>query len=407
VIVVTSAEEDDRVQIRPLRGDDDLDAQLDLSERAFGTKSGDERTVWRQLTEFAIGNGASTGVFADGRPVGSACYFPTRQWWYGRAVPMAAVAGVKVAPEDRGRGIGRRMMSALLGQIAAQGFPLSVLYPATTPIYRSLGWELAGGTYYASIPARSLRPLIPPDVPDEPGRPSRIRRAGPGDAASVIDVIGRVHEAARHSGPMTWDAVAMAIVLGRPAFYSYLCDDGFTTYRWHNGNDDLFVAGVHAASAETLRELWSVIASHASTAHTVHAWINPADPLWWLTKERDGNITSRLRWMLRVVDAPAAIAGRGFPPAVQLSVPLLIDDQARPANSGRWLLSVADGKGELTRDGTGRPPLMLGTRGLAALYAGTPMTSLRLAGLAAGGDPDADPVLDAAFAATPFLLDAF
>ena len=36
-----------------------------------------------------------------------------RQWWYGRAVPMAGVAGVKVAPEDRGRGVGRAVMTAL------------------------------------------------------------------------------------------------------------------------------------------------------------------------------------------------------------------------------------------------------------------------------------------------------
>jgi predicted acetyltransferase len=30
-----------------------------------------------------------------------------RQWWHGRAVPMAGVAGIKVAPEYPGRGVGR------------------------------------------------------------------------------------------------------------------------------------------------------------------------------------------------------------------------------------------------------------------------------------------------------------
>ena len=51
--------------------------------------------------------------------------------------------------------------------------------------------------------------------------------------------------------------------------------------------------------------------------------------------------------------------------------------------------------------------LVLGARGLAALYAGTPVGTLRQAGLAAGGTPDGDEALDAAFAATPFMLDAF
>ena len=56
--------------------------------------------------------------------------------------------------------------------------------------------------------------------------------------------------------------------------------------------------------------------------------------------------------------------------------------------------------------GTG-PPLTLGARGLAALYAGTPLGTLRQAGLAAGGTPEDDAALDAAFAATPYMLDAF
>ena len=74
-----------------------------------------------------------------------------RQWWHGRAVPMAGVGGVKVAPEQRGRGTGRALMTEVLRVIADRGYPLSVLYPATAPLYRSLGWELAGGLYRGLI----------------------------------------------------------------------------------------------------------------------------------------------------------------------------------------------------------------------------------------------------------------
>jgi hypothetical protein len=49
----------------------------------------------------------------------------------------------------------------------------------------------------------------------------------------------------------------------------------------------------------------------------------------------------------------------------------------------------------------------LGPRGVAALYAGTPVAALRLAGLASGGTPDADAALDAAFAAAPYMVDDF
>ena len=166
---------------------------------------------------------------------------------------------------------------------------------------------------------------------------------------------------------------------------------------------------VHARTPETLRALWSVIASHSSTTDDVSGWTGPRDPFWWLTRERDATITYRSMWMLRVVDAGAAVAARGFPPGVAASAPLEIHDQARPANSGHWQLTVADGAGTLTPNGGVPSParLTLGPRGVAALYAGTPVATLRLAGLASGGSPDADAALDAAFAATPFMLDDF
>jgi hypothetical protein len=49
----------------------------------------------------------------------------------------------------------------------------------------------------------------------------------------------------------------------------------------------------------------------------------------------------------------------------------------------------------------------IGARGFAALYAGTPMATLRLAGLAGGGNPVADSELDGAFAGSSFMLDSF
>ena len=90
---------------------------------------------------------------------------------------------------------------------------------------------------------------------------------------------------------------------------------------------------------------------------------------------------------------------------------LVIADDVRPANSGHWQLTVAGGQGRLDpvippgdRRGT---PLTLGARGLAALYAGTPVTTLRQAGLASGGSSWDDAALDAAFAGTAYMLDAF
>jgi predicted acetyltransferase len=409
------------VVIRPITLDDDMDAQLDLGQRAFGAYSAAQRESWRHVAGLRAGQGMFLGAFVDGWPAGAAMLHDQRQWWLGRPVPCAGVASVKVAPEHRGRGIGRSLMSAVLGLAAERGYPLSTLFPATMPIYRSLGWELAGGKYEAAIPARSLRTLLAPDAAgggtagggtadgDVAGG-AQIRRATPDDAAAVVAVIGRAHEFARDCGALTWDDGPTRQWLARTDMYSYLAgDDGFAAYRWANGHEELFVERVHATTAESLRSLWSVIASHGSVARTVRSLVAPNDPFWWLTQERDAALTKRSMWMLRVVDAQAAIAARGFPPAVSISVALELKDQSRLANSGRWQLTVADGKGTLAPNGPvgSRLPLTLGGRGIAALYAGTPMATLRLAGLASGGTPDEDAALDAAFAATPYMVDDF
>jgi predicted acetyltransferase len=157
--------------------------------------------------------------------------------------------------------------------------------------------------------------------------------------------------------------------------------------------------------------MWGIVASHSSIASTVRARVGPADPVSWLTREPDVAVDHRSPWMLRVVDAATAVAGRGFPPATEVTSELRILDAACPANEGRWSLRVSGGKGALTRSEPGPGDrvavLTLGARGLAALYAGTPLATLRRAGLAAGGDPAADAALDGAFAARPFLLEHF
>jgi hypothetical protein len=261
------------------------------------------------------------------------------------------------------------------------------------------------------------------------------------DAAEAIDVLGRIYRGARDCGPSTREAGLLGLALGSDRFYGYLAPDGLLLYTWRAGHDEIFVPLAVAASAQTTRALWGIVGSHCWMADTVRARIGPADPLWWLTREPVAGAVDHDDWMLRVVDPAAAVGARGFPPATRLSVPLRIADAARPANSGLWRLEVSAGRGSLIRDGgadtglgadpgvvTGGGaavggaggggaagacadgnggPLALGARGLAALYAGTPVATLRRAGLAAGGNAADDALLDGAFAATPYLLDRF
>ena len=165
------------MDIRELGPGDDPGALLDLSVRAFGPIARADQPRWRESSGAAIAAGRYLGAFDGGRMLAAAQYHDMIQWWHGRPVPMAGVANVMVAPEERGRGAGRTLMRALLGLIGERGYPVSALYPATMALYRSLGWEIAGSLSRLAIPSHALRSLVSPDaaLPRE-DRPATRRR---------------------------------------------------------------------------------------------------------------------------------------------------------------------------------------------------------------------------------------
>ncbi|WP_061295359.1 GNAT family N-acetyltransferase [Herbidospora cretacea] len=382
------------MDIRDL-GVDDLDAVLDNRKRAFGPLSAGDAAMWRRMVTPLAAQGRYLGVVDGARLVATARINPYTQWWHGRPQPMGGVAGVTVAPEDRGRGVGRLVMGAALERCADLGNAVSVLYPATTPLYRSMGWEHAGTRSIATLPTELLRTVAP-------GDPVKLRRMGPADADDLVALIGRLHAAARACGPLCYDADTWRVWLADDDDFCYLADDGYVIYRWSGG--DIEVDNLVAASEATARALWGLVGTSSSVAKRVTATIAPDDPVLWLLRERSTDVVASTRWMFRLVDVAGAIARRGYSPAVTASVPFELTDPARPSNSGPWRLEVAAGAGALTPGSGGGPALTI--NGLSALYAGVPAATLRMSG-ALTGPAGFDDALDAVFAAKPYLLDYF
>lgn len=372
-----------------------LDSVWRVRNRSFGP--GGDRDEWKKNALQFVADRRILGVADDDELVAAARIWPFEQWWGGRRVPMGGVAGVVVAPEYRGRGVGSLMMRAVLERCAEKGYPLTALYPATTVLYRHLGYEFAGGRYKFSFQAADLRTLG--------GRGTAVRRAGVDDADRFLELASKAHEVRRSSGPLIWPRTEIESWLKDEDNFAYLADDGFVVYSWSDG--DLSVEELVAGSEETARALWATVGSGSSIATTVHAYCAPTDPIHFLA-EHEAQADARInRWMLRLVDAPAALAARGYPEGAVLEVDLRIDDPELPANTGDWHLSVADGGAQLkpAEPSAGAP--RLAPRGLAALYAGTPVAALRGAGLVAGG-AELDAALDAVFGgATPYTLDYF
>ncbi len=376
---------------------DHHDAALDIRLRSFGPLPNGASAWWRQHFEGNAAARRALGVFAGDELISTTRIHAYRQLWGGRALAMAGIAGVVVSPEWRGRGVARLLMAKTLERSVELGDVLSVLFPAVPAPYRRLGWEMAGAVTRTTLPAEPLRRLGASEVP--------VRRAGPGDVDEIVCLLQREGARSAACGPLELTAVDVRELVEDPDNLCYLAADGFLAYAWDG--EDLRVERLAAESPETTRALWALVGSGASVVRHVYTYLPADDPVHWLLDGKANLDVRQDRWMLRLLDATAAVAGRGFPAGVSLDVPLTLADPWLEGCAGSFRLRVSDGSGELVTTARSSAALVLGPNGVAALYAGTPMATLRRAGLGAGGMVGDDALLDAAFASRCYLMDSF
>ena len=152
--------------------------------------------------------------------------------------------------------------------------------------------------------------------------------------------------------------------------------------------------------------LWRLVASSATMAHDAKV-VGPAEhPLLLLLPEQDVASPNQLRYMLRIVDAPAAVAARGWRP-VSVAVDLELSDRFCDWNVGRWRLVVGEGEGRLERGGAGT--VRLGIGAFASLFSGySSARTLAATGLLHGAGDREIAALDLLFSGpTPWMADFF
>lgn len=399
------------MEIRPLEPDD-AQAALDLRVAAFSTSMHvdlDDNDVYApdDLRLVAVD---------DGRVVGHLAVWPFAQSFRGRAVPMGGVGGVVVAIDQRGRGIGSRLLAASLDLMARRDMPISSLYPSTPAPYRAWGWEVAGEHVRRTIPTRELL-----ELPPAPGEIS----LRPFEQDDLDDVLALHNAVTRNEPgglqlPRVWferlltpdpDDPELSIVAMRDGVVVGLLlaakvsgtgpNDGFGLHVIHLFGSD---GGVEVA-------LWRNVASHYSVASTTTFNSQPADPLQFLLPTALPVVTpSSHLWMTRLVDAPAAVAARGWPD-VQASCPLTIVDPRRPDNDGHWVLEVDAGEGRLepapSSHRNARPTTDIGA--LSSMYTGfaTPLALARAGRLTGAGHGHLKALVELFVGPSPFLRDYF
>lgn len=393
-------------EVRPLRPEENKLA-WDLGSLAFGYHEQAMPETWG-----ANAPGRSTlGVFDPaGRLVAKAVDREQGQWFGGRVVPVSGIAGVAVAPELRGRGLGRLVLTSLLAGARERGAAISTLFDTTPLPYRALGWEEVGALTYHTVGARvlaeirpdpktELRPATEADIPAVYELYRRVARAGTG----LMERSGTLFTATPEQLLADYHGFTVAVD-GAGELVGYASWDRGPGY---DASGKLTVDDLIGATPEATRTLLAMFGGWASVAPTVVIRLGVEDPVWSLLARVDAKVASAQPWMLRVVDAPAAVAARGWPRHLSGTVDLALTDDVCPWHQGNHRLVLDGGQARLEPGGTGAARLT--PRGLAAWYAGAASPDqLRRAGFLSGGDPDTDDLLRTATAGpAPTLHDYF
>jgi predicted acetyltransferase len=383
---------------------EDIDAIFDVRAQAFAVKESD-RERWTNLVDPA----GMVTAFLGTEVIGSLNVIGIGQWFGGRALPMGGVATVVVRPEHRGEGIAARLLEASLERMRDRGLIVSTLNPATTRVYRSAGWEIAGDLARCRIPTRSLERL-------PRGESERLRRLGREDWPLVqvcYDAVAATQPGWVDRNEWWWGTLADEVFEDQSFLYGIDGDDGqlagYIQFSQEpaDGGYHIAVEELVARDAGAAVTMWRMLGTHAMQVESVTLNRGPVEPLLLALPEQDVREVSNTRWMHRVVDAPAAIAGRGFPPSVSAEVHLDISDRLAHWNEGRWILRVEGGRGELVSGGAG--DVQMAINGFSAMTTGyAAATVLAEAGALHHGSPADHSALDAIFSGPrPTMVDEF
>lgn len=400
-----------------------FDSWIRAESRGFLDALPTEESLAR--TRGSVGYRRTTGVWdvtipAPDEPVG------TLNSWLGelsvpgdRVIPSWAISGVSVASTHRRRGIARSLLEGELRTAAALGAPLAMLTVSEATIYGRFGFSPAALSADWTIETRRAQLT---------GR--RSGRVDFLERDAFREAVVPLHERVRitrpgeiQAWPGLWDRVTGIgdedqAAARKKRFVRYTSDDGQETglaafHIEEQGDDfsahrlvaDLVVTETDDAYAGLLRFLLEM-----DLVSTVELPLRSVDePLRWMVGDFRA-VRSKVRdhqW-LRLLDVPAAFAGRSYATAGRLG---LVVEDALGFTAGTWLLETDGGAGSARRIGDdelvdGLPILDLAAAELSSLYLGgvsavTLLRAGRLAERRPGDAARADTLLRSA--ATPWL----
>ncbi|QYG92854.1 GNAT family N-acetyltransferase [Iamia sp. SCSIO 61187] len=383
----------------------DLDQVADLGAHSFGGPR-----LELTVEDRAAALEDTVAAYRGRRLVGTTAVYRYQQWFGGRAVPCSGIAGVMVAPDQRGSGLARRMLAEAAAAGRERGEPISALYPTTASLYRSVGYEIAGwwaqrAVAVADLPRPTGEVAWEPIDPADPAVAEVAAACAAGRDGWIVPPDRWWRSWARRrtaSGTVTWTWVGRRA--GSPvAVVSYGHQKG------ERALFDLDAALVVGVDGPGLTDALAFFGANGTTGDRVRTTLPGALLARHVPQASRIPTLEDWPWMLRILDLPGAVAARGWPAGLDLEVHLSVTAPSQVPDdpvSGDWVLRVADGAATCAPGGSGAVEIA-GTD-LAALYSGHLDPAQLLTEGRLGGATEAQVSgLRAAFAGSPTLPQFF
>jgi len=319
-------------------------------------------------------------AFVDGRMAASYAVVPFTMRANGRAVALGGVTAVGTLPEYRRQGLVRAITARSFADMRERGQAVAALWASQAAIYQRYGYAVAGELVSYRLDTVDIA------FADRGADDVRVARVD-GDAAFeaikrlyidfVADRIGYLHR----SKQLWLNNTLSANATTGPAYVAVATNAcgvgvGYVVYHLRDGKtghpsrgQEITIKDLVWRNAQAYRALWNFIGRHDLVGRVVWPRAPVDDPAPELFVEpRLLNRQPRDGFWMRLIDAPRALAERGYATSGSIVVEIAPDDLA-PWNGGRFKL-------ECTPDGATAGPtreraqVTLSAKALASLYCG-------------------------------------
>ncbi len=345
-----------------------------------------EQVDGRMLTgAYLTGTQTPAGAWGPDYPVATYAYHrKTLNVGAGTLLPVHQITAVTVRPSHRRRGLLRAMMGSDLAQAKAAGIPVAALTASEATIYGRFGFGVATHHCDVEVTVRGGLEFIVPTAATQ----GVVEIADPQVVRDLHnELFARVHTRTvgsvgrqdmyrlQASGQGNYGAMEPVKNVRAALHYdSSGAVDGYVTYKPVSGGErsTVEVVDLLAATHEGYLALWNFLGSLDLIDVITWSMAPLEDPLEWAVAAKrtyKRTATEDHLW-LRILDAPAALAARGY--SSDGTIVIHVGDPLGHA-SGTFRITVVHGKATVTRcpeDGSVEAELTMGVSELSSLYLG-------------------------------------